>query len=140
MGLVISKIFPKPKKIVMVGLDVAGKTTIVYKLNLEPAQVIPTICSGRETVKYKNLELDVFDLGGQEKMRAFWRNFFESADGVIFVVDSQDKERGEVAAEELRWVSSELAAEKPILIFSNKQDLRDIMDWRKSRKSFVRKI
>jgi len=111
----------------MVGLDAAGKTTILYTLKCKPTQEMIIMGWNLEKAKYKNLELSVFDLGGQEKTQTLRRRLLENIDGVIFMVDSQDKERGENAAEELRWVSSELAAEKPILIFANKQDLGDIM-------------
>merc|ERR1712107_214604 len=88
--------------ILMVGLDAAGKTTILYKLKLgEVVTTIPTIGFNVETVEYKNLRFTVWDVGGQDKIRKLWRHSYSGTNGVIFVVDSSDRERIEDAREEL---------------------------------------
>merc|ERR1712071_152726 len=57
-------------RILMVGLDAAGKTTILYKLKLgEVVNTIPTIGFNVETVEYKNISFNVWDVGGQDKIR-----------------------------------------------------------------------
>ena len=72
-----------------VGLDAAGKTTILYKLKLgEVVTTIPTIGFNVETVHYKNITFTVWDVGGQDKIRPLWRHYYEDAQGLIFVVDS----------------------------------------------------
>ena len=63
------------RRILMVGLDAAGKTTILYKLKLgEVVTTIPTIGFNVETVEYKNISFTVWDVGGQDKIRTLWRH------------------------------------------------------------------
>ncbi len=85
----------------MLGLDAAGKTTILYKLHIgEILTTVPTIGFNVEKVQYKNVVFTVWDVGGQEKLRPLWRHYFNNTDALIFVVDSQDRERiGKSAAE-----------------------------------------
>lgn len=86
-----------------VGLDAAGKTTILYKLKLgEIVTTIPTIGFNVETVEYKNICFTVWDVGGQYKIRPLWRHYFQNTHGLIFVVDSNDRERVAEAEEELQ--------------------------------------
>ena len=60
----------------MVGLDGAGKTTLLYQLQLgKPVTTVPTIGFNVETVKHKNIELNVWDVGGQGKLAGLWRNY-----------------------------------------------------------------
>merc|ERR1712151_158705 len=99
MGLTFTKLFQrlfakKEMRILMVGLDAAGKTTILYKLKLgEIVTTIPTIGFNVETVEYKNISFTVWDVGGQDKIRPLWRHYYQNTQGVIFVVDSNDRER-----------------------------------------------
>ncbi len=88
----VSKMSSKKRKIVLVGLDCAGKTTILNKLKLKDhMEVVPTIGLNVETVKYKAFEFLVFDVGG--KVRSLWQHYYENLDALIFVVDSTDRER-----------------------------------------------
>lgn len=88
---------------VLVGLDAAGKTTILYKLKLgEIVTTIPTIGFNVETVEYKNICFTVWDVGGQDKIRPLWRHYFQNTQGLIFVVDSNDRERIMEAEKELQ--------------------------------------
>ena len=81
-------------RVLMVGLDAAGKTTILYKLKLgEIVTTIPTIGFDVETVDYKNVSFTVWDVGGQDKIRPLWRHYYQGTQGLIFVVDSNDKDR-----------------------------------------------
>ncbi|CAM2721454.1 unnamed protein product [Rotaria socialis] len=137
MGLTISSLFQqlfgkKQMRILMVGLDAAGKTTILYKLKLgEIVTTIPTIgmCFNVETVEYKNISFTVWDVGGQDKIRPLWRHYFQNTQGLIFVVDSNDRERIGEAREELqRMLSEDELREAIILIFANKQDLPNAMN------------
>ena len=78
----------------MLGLDAAGKTTIVYKLKLgEVLNSIPTIGFNVETVEFKNIKFNVWDVGGQDKIRTLWRHYYPNTQGLIFVVDSSDRAR-----------------------------------------------
>lgn len=130
MGLTVSSLFNKlfgkqNMRILMVGLDAAGKTTILYKLKLgEVVTTIPTIGFNVETVEYKNISFTVWDVGGQDKIRPLWRHYFTNTQGLIFVVDSNDKERLQEAAAELNKMANEdELKDATILVFANKQDL-----------------
>jgi len=136
MGLAMSiwkKMWGKKEmRILMVGLDAAGKTTILYKLKLgDVVTTIPTIGFNVETVEYKNISFTVWDVGGQDKIRPLWRHYFQNTQGVIFVVDSNDRERIDAsnsseasAQEELhRMLSEDELRDAVLLVFANKQDL-----------------
>ncbi|AQK99822.1 ADP-ribosylation factor A1F [Zea mays] len=113
MGLSFGKLFSrlfakKEMRILMVGLDAAGKTTILYKLKLgEIVTTIPTIGFNVETVEYKNISFTVWDVGGQDKIRPLWRHYFQNTQGLIFVVDSNDRERVVEARDELHRMLNE---------------------------------
>nr|CAB3222739.1 ADP-ribosylation factor 4-like [Phallusia mammillata] len=130
MGLSISSLFSKlwqkaNMRILMVGLDAAGKTTILYKLKLgEIVTTIPTIGFNVETVEYKNVCFTVWDVGGQDKIRPLWRHYYQNTQGIIFVVDSNDRERIEEAKDELhKIIHEDELKDALILVFANKQDL-----------------
>lgn len=134
MGLTFAKIFDqlfgkKDMRILMVGLDAAGKTTILYKLKLgEVVTTIPTIGFNVETVEYKNISFTVWDVGGQDKIRPLWRHYFQNTQGLIFVVDSNDRERVQEAKEELmRMLAEDELRDCVVLVFANKQDLPHAM-------------
>jgi ADP-ribosylation factor 1/2 len=134
MGLSISKIWTrlfgkKEMRILMVGLDAAGKTTILYKLKLgEVVTTIPTIGFNVETVEYKNINFTVWDVGGQDKIRLLWRHYYQNTQGLIFVIDSNDRDRVDDAREELhRMLAEDELKDAVILILANKQDLAGAM-------------
>ncbi|KAL9103791.1 MAG: hypothetical protein Q9163_001200 [Psora crenata] len=135
MGLTFSKLFDKlwgkkEMRILMVGLDAAGKTTILYKLKLgEIVTTIPTIGFNVETVEYKNIQFTVWDVGGQDKIRPLWRHYFQNTQGIIFVVDSNDRDRVGEAREELqRMLNEDELRDALLLVFANKQDLPNAMN------------
>merc|ERR1719329_2012263 len=81
-------------RILMVGLDAAGKTTILYKFKLgEVVTTIPTIGFNVETVEYKNISFTMWDVGGQDRIRPLWRRYYQGTNGLIYVVDSNDRDR-----------------------------------------------
>lgn len=128
MGALFSRLFDrlfgkKEMRILMVGLDAAGKTTILYKLKLgEIVTTIPTIGFNVETVEYKNVNFTVWDVGGQDKIRPLWRHYFQNTQGLIFVVDSNDRERLNEARDELnRMLSEDELRDAVLLVFANKQ-------------------
>merc|ERR1711934_523000 len=141
MGLTFTKLFAKlgykkEMRILMVGLDNAGKTTVLYKLKLgEVVTTIPTIGFNVETVEYKNISFTVWDVGGQDKIRPLWRHYYQNTQGIIFVVDSNDRERiddssgsDNSAKEELhRMLAEDELRDAVLLVFANKQDLPNAM-------------
>ncbi|KAJ2591458.1 Arf GTPase arf1 [Coemansia sp. RSA 1722] len=135
MGMSISSLFAsflgkKEMRILMVGLDAAGKTTILYKLKLgEIVTTIPTIGFNVETVEYSNISFTVWDVGGQDKIRPLWRHYFQNTQGIIFVVDSNDRDRMVEARDELqRMLGEDELRDAKLLVFANKQDLPNAMN------------
>jgi len=130
MGKALSKIFGnKEMRILMLGLDAAGKTTILYKLKLnQSVTTIPTVGFNVETVSYKNIKFNVWDVGGQDKIRPLWRHYYTGTQGLIFVVDSNDRDRIDEARQELhRIVGDREMKDAILLVFANKQDLPNAM-------------
>ncbi|CAK9118537.1 unnamed protein product [Durusdinium trenchii] len=134
MGIFFSKVWArlasgKEKRLLMVGLDAAGKTTILYRLRLaEAATTVPTIGFNMETVEYRNIKFDIWDVGGQDQIRKLWRHYFKGTDGLIYVVDSADRERINDAKEELEKMLKEVQLQDAtLLVLANKQDLKDAM-------------
>ena len=119
----------KEMRVVMLGLDAAGKTTILYKLHIsEVLSTVPTLGFNVEKVQYKNVVFTVWDVGGQEKLRPLWRHYFNNTDGLIFVVDCLDRDRVQRAKEEFYSIINDaFMKNSAILIFANKQDLRGAM-------------
>ncbi|CAM4731410.1 unnamed protein product [Leuciscus chuanchicus] len=127
---VFSRLFVKKQiRLLMVGLDAAGKTTVLYKLKLgEVVTTIPTIGFNVETVDYNNISFTVWDVGGQTKIRGLWKYYYQYTEGLIFVVDSSDHDRIETAAEELKMMLEEdEMRDAVLLVLANKQDLPKAM-------------
>lgn len=114
----------------MLGLDAAGKTTILYKLKLDQdVTTIPTVGFNVETITYKNTKFNVWDVGGQDKIRPLWRHYFSGTQGLIFVVDSSDRDRMKEAKTELaRIIQDREMKDALLLVFANKQDIIDAME------------
>ena len=91
----IKKLFSKKEaKVLMLGLDAAGKTTILYQLKLGlTVETIPTMGFVYETIQHKNFKLSVWDVAGQDSLRPIWKHYYQNAKAVIFVVDSSDQNR-----------------------------------------------
>jgi len=134
MGISISMIWDRffgkeDMRLLMLGLDAAGKTTILYKLKLgEVVSTIPTIGFNVETVDYKNISLTVWDVGGQDKIRKLWRHYYHDTQALLFVVDSNDRDRLEKARDELHRMLEDPELNRAILlVYANKQDLPNAM-------------
>jgi len=81
-------------RLLMLGLDNAGKTTILKKINGEDIdEISPTLGFNIKTLEYEGYKLNVWDVGGQKSLRSYWRNYFEENDGVVWVIDCVDKRR-----------------------------------------------
>ncbi|ELW73021.1 ADP-ribosylation factor 1 [Tupaia chinensis] len=130
MGSIFANLFKglfgkEEMRILMVGLDAAGKTTILYKLKLgEIVTTIPTTGFNVETVEDKNISFTVWDVGGQDKIRPLWHHYFQNTQGLIFMVDSNDREHVDEAPEELmRMLAEDELRDAVLLVFANKQGL-----------------
>eukprot|EP00933_Yihiella_yeosuensis_P038250 TRINITY_DN3219_c0_g2_i3.p1 TRINITY_DN3219_c0_g2~~TRINITY_DN3219_c0_g2_i3.p1 ORF type:complete len:189 (+),score=37.71 TRINITY_DN3219_c0_g2_i3:222-788(+) len=134
MGVLFSSIWermvgPKDRRILMLGLDAAGKTTILYKLQLGlVVTTLPTVGFNMESVEYKNIRFEVWDVGGQGQVRKFWRHYYPGTHGLIFVIDSADRDRINDARKELQiTLEDEGLREAVLLVFANKQDLPETL-------------
>ena len=111
----------------MLGLDNAGKTALLYRLKLnEKIVTIPTIGFNVENVTIGKRSLDIWDVGGGDKLRPLWRHYYQATDGLIFVVDSTDKDRFPEAKQVIHALLKEADLKGvPIIILLNKQDIPD---------------
>ena len=118
-------------RMIIIGLDNAGKTTILYKLHLrEIVTTVPTVGFNVETMHYEGLKFQVWDLGGQTGLRPYWRCYYQDTNAVVFVVDSADRERLEFSKQELEiMLQEDELSGVPVLILANKQDMPGAMNY-----------
>ncbi|KAG5559626.1 hypothetical protein RHGRI_009226 [Rhododendron griersonianum] len=153
MGIVFTRLFSsmfgnREARILVLGLDNAGKTTILYRLQM--GEVVSTIPSyvyfetcelislymldaaigfNVETVQYNNIKFQVWDLGGQTSIRPYWRCYFPNTQAIIYVVDSSDTDRLVIAKDEFHAILEEEELKGAVvLIYANKQDLPGALD------------
>ena len=113
-------------RVLSLGLDASGRTTMLYKLKLgEVVTTIPTIGFNVETVTLGNSVLTIWDVGGGDKIRPLWRHYYQNTTGVIVVIDSNDHDRLDEVKDFLRSyvLNSDELIGVPILFCANKQDL-----------------
>ncbi|XP_017774565.1 PREDICTED: ADP-ribosylation factor-like protein 3 [Nicrophorus vespilloides] len=130
MGLlsILRKLRSAPEKelrLLLLGLDNAGKTTILKTLASEDVtHITPTAGFNIKSVVSEGFKLNVWDIGGQRKIRPYWKNYFENTDILVYVVDAADKRRLEETGIELyELLGDEKLKEVPLLVYANKQDL-----------------
>lgn len=133
MGFLFSKLWSyfgnEEHKIIIVGLDNAGKTTILYQFLMnEVVHTSPTIGSNVEEVVWKNIHFLMWDIGGQESLRSTWSTYYTHAQFIILVVDSTDRDRLPLIKNELyQTISHEDLQRASLLVFANKQDIKNSM-------------
>jgi len=115
----------KELRILLLGLDNAGKTTILKSMASESIDhITPTQGFNIKSVMSGGIQLNVWDIGGQKTIRPYWRNYFENSDVLIYVIDSADKTRFEESGIQLaELLEEEKLTGIPVLLFANKQDL-----------------
>uniref|UniRef100_A0A6B2LJV1 ADP-ribosylation factor n=1 Tax=Arcella intermedia TaxID=1963864 RepID=A0A6B2LJV1_9EUKA len=121
--------FKSERKILVFGLDAAGKTTLFYKLRPASYQDNTAhFCSigwYPEKMEIGNYKFISWDLGGQDRIAHLWKSFFPNTSALIFLIDCCDKERVEEAMQELyKMIRQEDLKHCPLLIYANKQDLK----------------
>ncbi|KAK4983951.1 hypothetical protein LTR66_002902 [Elasticomyces elasticus] len=112
-------------RILMLGLDNAGKTTIVKRImNEDVSSVSPTLGFIIKTIEYDGYQLNIWDVGGQKTLRTYWKNYFEKTDTLIWVVDATDRERLDDCRLELKGLLlEERLSGASLLVFKNKSDV-----------------
>ncbi|KAK2590655.1 ADP-ribosylation factor-like protein 2 [Conoideocrella luteorostrata] len=127
----------KEMRILMLGLDNAGKTTIVKKIMGEDVNTVsPTLGFIIKTIDYDGYKLNIWDVGGQKTLRSYWRNYFEKTDALIWVVDATDRLRIQDCKDELHGLLlEERLSGASLLIFANKTDVDRCMDEQEVRKA-----
>ncbi|KAL7695370.1 ADP ribosylation factor 3 [Lotmaria passim] len=112
-------------RILILGLDNAGKTSILRKLSDEdPTTTQATQGFNIKSINCEGFKLNMWDIGGQKAIRAYWPNYYDEVDCLIYVVDAADRRRLEETSAELdTLLQEEKLREAPVLIFSNKCDL-----------------
>jgi len=112
-------------RVLMLGLDGAGKSTILYKLKLgEVRHLTPTIGFNVESIEYQNIKFTVWDMAGQARIRKLWHHYYQNAKGLIFVLDTNDVPRIPEAAKELaNLIKEPELAGIPVLVFCKQTGL-----------------
>ena len=130
MGFIFSKIldfFSRSRnnfKIIILGIQNAGKTTILYRLSIgQLVKTTPTIGSNVEEISYNNVKLQAWDLGGQESTRSIWDVYFINTDAIIYVIDTHDETYDDSKTQFYKLLKNEALKNAIILIYANKQDL-----------------
>lgn len=120
--------------VLILGLDNAGKTTLLEKLKalyipnykeLPPSRILPTVGQNVATLKVDNVHLKFWDVGGQDSLRELWDEYYLQAHAIVFVIDSCDPERLiECKNTLLKIITDDKTEGLPILMLANKQDMQ----------------
>jgi small GTP-binding protein len=119
----------KEARILLVGLDKAGKTTLMYRLKQNT--IVPTVSTAgfnMEIIEFRNTQMLMWDVGGCYNCRPYWNCYLQNVSAIVYVIDSADRDRIEEARDELeRFLRNDIQKEVLLLVLANKQDLLQSM-------------
>lgn len=120
----------KDPNILILGLDNAGKTTLLHNLTQEKvSSTEPTKGVNIKSIIQEGFTINVWDIGGQKDLRQYWSAYYEDADAILFVVDSADEQRITECNDQLKELLKEEQLKKvPLLVYANKSDLQGVLD------------
>ncbi|CAH1775001.1 unnamed protein product [Owenia fusiformis] len=132
--------------VLILGLDNAGKTTYLeqtktkftknYKA-MNPAKITTTVGLNIGKIDIGPVRLNFWDLGGQEELQSLWDKYYAESHGVIYIIDSSDRERVDESKEAFeKMIQSEVLLGVPLLVLANKQDLKNCMSTSEVKQAF----
>lgn len=121
--------FKKNPNILILGLDNAGKTTLLQCLTEEKVKTTePTKGVNIKSIMYSGFTINVIDIGGQKEIRQYWDYYYDDVDALVYVVDGSDEERiGECNDQLKKLLKEDKLKKAPILAYANKSDLKSCL-------------
>ena len=116
-------------KVLFIGLDGAGKTSIITKLKDfkrgEQVEIFPTAFINCARIAFNNKKFNCVEVSGLKRYRKVWKNFYNEVDGIIFVIDGTDVGRMHVIKSLIQDLDNNLEKNIPVVFMVNKQDIVD---------------